>query len=123
MTRASVREATVVAALVVAIAYGSRADAGCNLIPGTAKTFNGVLGATNRPFAAPGERVELRSRPCDHTDPLDGITGTAAQHVVTVAFQPPAPAPRHVVVLAPGSGCGALGAQLATCGATREWPR
>ncbi|MFN8643566.1 MAG: hypothetical protein U0802_18595, partial [Candidatus Binatia bacterium] len=90
MTRASVRRVSVVVALVaVAVGRGSRADAGCNLIPGTAKTFNAVLGATNRPFAAPGERIELRTRPCDHADSLDGITNTAAQHVVTVVFQPP----------------------------------
>ena len=40
-------------------------QASCNLIPGTAKTFNATLGATNRPFAAPGEAIELLVRPCD----------------------------------------------------------
>jgi Tol biopolymer transport system component len=90
-------------------------DAGCNLIPGTAKTFNAAVGATNRPFAAPGERVEVHSRPCDQLGPLGGITATAADHVVTVVFQPPAPAQRNVFVLAPASGCSSLGTKLSTC--------
>ena len=63
------------------------ADAGCNLIPGTAKTFNSTLGSTNRPFAAPGETLEVAIRPCD-TASL-GLTANPANHVVTVLFTPP----------------------------------
>lgn len=72
------------------------ADAGCNLIPGTAKTFDSAQGATNRPHAAPGERVELAVRSCDTT--ALGLTSDAADHVVTVVFTPPR-GPRHAVVL------------------------
>jgi Tol biopolymer transport system component len=98
------------------LAVGARrVEAGCNLIPGTAKTFNAAVGATNRPFAAPGERVELHTRPCDQLGPLGGITASAADHIVTVVFQPPAPALRNVFVLAPANGCSGLGAKLSTC--------
>lgn len=95
--------------------HADRAGAGCNLIPGASRTFNAVQGATNRPFAAPGESVELRSRPCDPTDPTRRIVPDPARHVVTVVFQPPTPLPRHVVVLAPGAGCSTLGPQLGAC--------
>src|SRR5262245_4832249 len=106
----------VVLAIALSIAPAGAARASCNLIPATTKTFNATLGATNRPFAAPGERVELHTRPCDQPGPLGGITATAAQHVVTVAFQP-AVGQRHIFVLAPGtSGCSTLAAQLTTCG-------
>ncbi|MGH7896053.1 MAG: TolB family protein, partial [Candidatus Binatia bacterium] len=59
-------------------------QAACNLIPGTEKTFGGVLGATNRPFAAPGESVELRVRACETS--RTAFLPTGADHVVTVVF-------------------------------------
>ena len=34
-------------------------EAACNLIPGTEKTFPGQVGALTRPYAAPGEVIEL----------------------------------------------------------------
>ena len=49
-------------ALALFFAVPIDARAACNLIPGTEKTFGSALGATNRPFAAPGERLELRLR-------------------------------------------------------------
>ena len=57
----------VVALVLVAlsVARPEQAHAGCNLFPTTAKTFNATLGATNRPFAAPGESVEVTLRSCD----------------------------------------------------------
>src|SRR5262245_25300333 len=70
-------------ALGIALAAPPRAHAGCALIPGTEKTFNATLGATNRPFAAPGESIELRLRPCDASP---GLSAAAANHVVTVVF-------------------------------------
>jgi Tol biopolymer transport system component len=96
----------------VAIAGGARpAHAGCNLIPGTAKTFNATLGATNRPFAAPGERLELRTRPCDTTSAL------AASDVVTIVFQPPTGSPHAVVLTADGDCSTNINAKLAACDA------
>jgi hypothetical protein len=57
------------------------------LIPGTSKSFQGTLGATNRLFAAPGENVEVNLRPCDTRS--SSLSTTLANHVVTVVFQPP----------------------------------
>ena len=73
-----------------------RASAACNLIPGTAKTFNATLGATNRPYAAPGEQLELRRRFCDAGS---GFLPDADDHVVTFAFKP-SPGATRIVVLA-----------------------
>src|SRR6476646_7285945 len=58
---------TTMVLLAAVVGAQSRAEAGCNLIPGTAKTFNAELGATNRPYAAPGEPLEIALRQCDPT--------------------------------------------------------
>ena len=70
--------------LVVLLAGAPGARAACNLIPGTEKTFGSVLGAANRPFAAPGERLELRLRTCDAST---GFLQNGSDHVVTLAFK------------------------------------
>jgi polysaccharide deacetylase family protein (PEP-CTERM system associated) len=93
---------------VFACAVGDDAFAACNLIPGTAKTFNSVLGATNRPFAAPGEPLEIRFRSCDTGSP--GFLATGAEHVVTIVFEAPDGTER-VVALA--TDC--TGVDTATC--------
>ena len=103
------------AAVVVLACAAGRADAGCNLIPGTAQTFNAALGASNRPYAAPGERLEVRTRPCDTMSP--GLTANAADHVVTVVFQSPVGV-RHAVVLTADASCATnIDAKLAACDA------
>src|SRR5204862_284223 len=66
---------------------GSPAHAGCNLIPGATKTFAGTLGATNRPFSAPGEPVEINVRGCDASP---GLAATGPEHVVSVVIKPAA---------------------------------
>ncbi len=91
-------------------AGGRPASASCNLIPQTAKTFDSVLGSANRPFAAPGEQIEVRVRPCDVAS--RGFTPDATDNI-TVVFTPPS-GPSHAVVLTAGS-CSPLTAQLATC--------
>ena len=106
-------------ALAVA-APGGSAHAACNLIPGTVKLFNGAVGATTRPYAAPGERVELRLRPCDAASP--GFGAAAADHVVSVVFEPANGAPPTLAVLAADATCpldaGACAAELAATGGT-----
>jgi len=100
-----------VATIAVALASGPRVGhAACNLIPGTAKTFDAILGATNRPFAAPGEPLELRIRPCDTAS--TGFLPTGDEHVVTLVFKAPGGTNR-VVALA--TDC--LGVDTATCDA------
>ncbi len=46
-----------------ALVAPTAARAACNLIPGTEISYNAELGATNRPFAAPGAPLKLRLRP------------------------------------------------------------
>src|SRR5439155_11346718 len=82
-----------------------RARAACNLIPGTTKTFSATLGATDRPFAAPGESRDMATHP-------PGIGGSATDYVVTVLFTPPN-GPHNVVVVA--ADCAALEAERQAC--------
>ncbi len=90
------------------------ARAACNLIPQTIKTFNSTLGATNRPFAAPGESVEIRLRPCDEGSA--GIAANAAGNVVTVLFTPTnVGAARRAVILTAAPDCAAINPLLAAC--------
>lgn len=99
-------------AAAVAVAWIPAADASCNQIPGTANAFRGAVGTVDRPFAGPGDFVEVRLSPtCDAASP--GLSGIAAP-VVTVAFRPPGREP-DLVVLAPD--CDALGAAVAACAA------
>ena len=88
------------------------AGAACNLIPGTIKTFHSSLGATNRPFAAPGESLELHLRECDVDSP--GLGATGAENVVTVVFASPSGSP-EAVVLDTGD-CSAVAPLLGACG-------
>ena len=87
----------------------SEVHAACALIPQVEKSFPGVVGATNRPYAAPGEFLEVRLRSCDASP---GIGNAASDHTVTILFDVPGSAPR-AVVLAPTEDCGAI--DLAGC--------
>jgi len=102
-----------VALVLVAAQPAGDADAGCNLVDRRAKAFNGTAGAANRPFAAPGEHVEVTLRDCDGGP---GLTATAADHVVTVVFQP-ATGEQNAVVLTAAADCSAIAPQLAACAA------
>jgi subtilisin-like proprotein convertase family protein/Tol biopolymer transport system component len=92
------------------------AEASCNQIPGTSNSFRGSLGAVNRPFAGPGDLVELRLSPtCDASSP--GFDMLPFAHVVTVAFSPPSGS-RNLVAVA--TNCAALAGQLADCTARED---
>ena len=81
-----------------------RAAASCNLLPGVTNTFRGARGTLDRPFAGPGDLVELRLIPvCDTASP--GFDPDPAAQVVTLVFTPPNGA-RNLVVLA--TDCAAL---------------
>jgi Tol biopolymer transport system component len=84
-------------ALLAALGLPTRAHGGCNVIPAASPTFSAALGSMNRPFAGPGESVEITLRPCDTASP--GFSLPAANQVVTVLFTPPS-GPRTAVVLA-----------------------
>src|SRR5262245_23389540 len=62
--------------------------AACNLIPSARKTFRSTLGAASRPFAGPGEFVEVAVDPTRCDAASGGLLPTAAEHVVSVVFTP-----------------------------------
>jgi Tol biopolymer transport system component len=86
--------------------------AACNLIPQTTKIFQGTVGTTNRPFAAPGEPIEVAVRPCDSGSA--GLSLNAADQVVTVLFTPGGSATPNAMVLTAGS-CSTLSSEVAAC--------
>jgi len=80
----------------------SFAEASCNLIPGTEKTFVSRRGIVNRPFAAPGESFEIRLRDCHEDTP--GFLPQGDDHVATFLFH--ADGQSRAVILA--SDCSAV---------------
>ncbi|HEV7731174.1 MAG TPA: hypothetical protein VGR62_03385 [Candidatus Binatia bacterium] len=87
---------------------GQSAHAACNVIPGTSNTFRGTQGSTDRPFARPGDFVELALDPkCTGTN---GFPSTnPADYVVVVIFTPPngPPTVKALAETCPASGvCG-----------------
>ncbi len=89
------------------------AHAACNLIPQAQPAFRGALGTIDRPFAAPGDYVDVRVRQtlCDVASP--GIAGSASQHEVTLLFAPPGEARRAVVLTT--DACASLTSRLDAC--------
>jgi cysteine-rich repeat protein len=87
------------------------AHAACNIIPAALTTFRSTLGSASRPFATPGEFVELTLDPlCHRASP--GFLRESGDQVVTVVFKPPS-GPRSVVVLA--KSCAALEPARSAC--------
>src|SRR5262249_58693447 len=83
-------------ALALAILPAAPAHAACNLIPSASLTYRSSLGATNKPYAAPGDFVEIEVRPalCDVVSP--GLRALGTDHDVTVVFTPPGNGQRRV---------------------------
>jgi Tol biopolymer transport system component len=87
------------ATLAFAALDAGQAAASCNVIPGTTTSFRSALGVTDRPYAAPGDYVEIRLvAACDAASP--GFPADAEAEVVTLAFTPPNGGPTSVVVVA-----------------------
>src|SRR5262249_41884459 len=107
--------AFVLGTLVGAVLLGHDAHAACNLIPSAAKTFRGALGATNRPFAGPGDFVEVAVDPtrCDAASPGFGADGS--DHVVTIVFTPSGGQARVVFLTAAACTSGATKALRQAC--------
>src|SRR5438105_3248878 len=76
----------------------------CDVIPGAKQSFRGTTGAIDRPFASPGDWVQL-SRDLACPGNFLGFFARPAEQVVTLMFKPPA-GPRNVVFLA--TDCAAL---------------
>src|SRR5262245_59653021 len=71
----------------------------CNLIPSATKTFRSTAGSTNKPFAAPGDYVEVAVRPARCVVASPGLGGMATDHLVSVVFTPPSNGTRRVAFL------------------------
>lgn len=117
------RSGTVAAAAIVLrsvlVALGAasvpgEARAACNLIPSDPDRFQSVIGATNRPFAGPGDVVEvaLATDGCDASS-LGTSGASAADLVATYVFKPAAGEAAHVAVVA--SDCEARHEALDAC--------
>lgn len=101
--------------LLAAVTMRQPGLAACNLIPQTEKSFDAARGAVTRPFAAPGEPIELRLRPCDGPAPVLGPS--PANRLVTVVFEPTGNGAKHAVVLTAAADCSAVTPLLAACNA------
>ncbi len=112
------RRAMLLLVALVALAHPGRAHAGCDLIPQSQPVFRGALGTLDRPFARPGDFVELHVRPtiCDAASP--GLGADPSALAVTLLFTP-AGGPKRAVVLTTRSCADAAVVQkLETCAAT-----
>jgi hypothetical protein len=101
-----------------ALARPTAAPAGCNLIPQAQPIFRGALGTLDRPFAGPGDFVELHVRPaiCDRTS--SGIGTDPSSLVVTLLFTPSAGPKRAVVLTTQSCTDPALVQKLNACAST-----
>jgi hypothetical protein len=92
--------------------------AGCNLIPSASVTFRGALGATNKPFGAPGDFVEVAVQPAGCDIASAGFQPLATDHDVTIVFTPAGKGQRRVAFLT--SNCNVAAAKQAACEATKD---
>jgi len=109
------KSATLLACVVISmLAVATGVEAACNLIPSDPDRFQSVIGATNRPFAGPGDTIEIGivASGCDARSA--GATGRdAASYVATYVFQPRPQAAADVIVIA--SDCAARAAAIDNC--------
>jgi len=113
MIRGRGRHVALMLLVVVILSGRQAAEAACNIIPGTTQTFRGTVASADRPFAGPGDVLDLRRNPCDQA--AAGFSAIATNQIVTFVFTPPSGA-RNVVVL--GKDCAALEPKRAACAAT-----
>jgi len=100
-------------AVLIVVGPAPEVRGACNTIPPAIQPFRSAAGAVDRPFAGPGDWVELSGDACRLPD---GFPGNADQYDLAVAFIPSRPAPPSVVVLTP-EACedGAVQGRLASC--------
>ncbi len=99
--------------LAVVSGAAPRVHAGCNLIPQAQPAFRGALGTLDRPYAAPGDFVDVNVRQALCDGASSGVSFDPAHHEVTLVFNPEG-GPRRVVVLTT-SPCASLAARLDAC--------
>ncbi len=93
-----IRPSILAGLVVLGFGLGSRdVRAACDLIPRAQQAFRGTLGTVNRPFASPGDVVEISlSQTCG--GPSGHFGENADDHVVAVIFRPPGGTPNAVVL-------------------------
>jgi len=106
------------ALVALAAAVPRHADAACNLIPSASRSFRGTLGDLNRPFAAPGDFVEIGTSPARCAGASPGFTALPEDHVVSVVFEPPGGTKRVAFVTTLDCNGAAAVEKLAACEAT-----
>ena len=104
-------------ALTLVAAYGARAA--CNLIPSTPDRFVSVTGAANRPFAGPGETLEIMPAPADcERAPAGFPTDDTGAYTVSVVVDGERDGTKDWVVLS--ENCASLDAALEPCRASES---
>ena len=98
--RARLRISAVLALAALTAAAPRRADAACNLIPSASKSFRGTLGDLNRPFAAPGDFVEVGASPARCAGKSPGFSASEDGQIVSVVFKPPGGSSRVAFITA-----------------------
>lgn len=88
--------------------------ASCDLFPGVERTYSSSLGTANRPWAAPGESIEVAHRVCDTEGAPPASQGS--DNIVTVAFLDPGMTGASLIVLSDDCDEG-LKARVAQCAA------
>ncbi len=101
---------TLLATLVALLLRSGAADASCNQIPGVTNSFRGAHGVVDRPFAGPGDQLELRFSPS--CDAGSAFLADPEAHVVTLFFTP---AGGSVSAVSLARDCTAVAAELAAC--------
>src|SRR5207244_9083471 len=85
----------------LAVLLGARLAHGvCNVIPGDTQTFRAAQTTVNRPFAGPGDFVELGLNPLCHAAEPRFSTDHPADYVVTLVFMPPNGGPCNPILFA-----------------------
>ena len=111
--------ASLVIILVALVVSPRAAGAGCNLIPSASRTYRGALGALNKPYAAPGDFVEVGVEPARCDDARSpGFGSDGGDDVVTVVFKPAGNPTRVVFLTADSCSGGKAKALKAACEAT-----
>ena len=103
----------IIAGLIAAVQWAGLvpAAASCNQIPGTVEIFRGASGSVNRPFAGPGEFIELRPGLVCHPGTA-GFEAASDDHVISLVFTPTVGPSRLIVIAA---DCSSVAAEIDRC--------
>lgn len=115
---ASLAAAFAAIAIAALVADSREARAACNLIPSASKSFRGTLGDVNRPFAAPGDFVEIGASPARCAGASPGFGEDVEDQIVTILLEPPGGTPRAAFLTTESCSSGPILAKQSACEAT-----